>query len=116
MLHSAGSCRQRSTNVPIGGQVQLTRRQMIIGSTMLVLTGCAKRVQPKASEGRTAVGGGTVGWRRFGDGPKTPLILIHGGPGFPSDYLEPFAALGDERPVYMWDQLGCGRAGQHTAS
>jgi proline iminopeptidase len=51
-----------------------------------------------------------VTWRRFGDGPKTPLLLIHGGPGFPSDYLEPLASLGDERPVYVWDQLGCGRS------
>jgi proline iminopeptidase len=24
--------------------------------------------------------------------------------------LEPFAALGDERPVYVWDQLDCGRS------
>ena len=49
-------------------------------------------------------------WRRFGDGPKTPLLLVHGGPGFPSDYLEPLADLGNERPVYVWDQLGCGRS------
>jgi proline iminopeptidase len=49
-------------------------------------------------------------WRQLGDGPKTPLILIHGGPGFPSDYLEPFAALGDERLVYVWDQLDSGRS------
>lgn len=88
----------------------MTRRQMMVGSTMLALSGFAKRVQPQAREGRIAVRGGTITWRRFGDGPKTPLILIHGGPGFPSDYLEPFAALGDERPVYVWDQLGCGRS------
>ena len=36
--------------------------------------------------------------------------MIHGGPGFPSDYMEGFGALGDERPVFMWDQLGCGRS------
>src|SRR6476620_2568428 len=83
---------------------------MVIGSAMLVLSSCAKRVQPKASAGHIDVPGGMVAWRRFGDGPKTPLILIHGGPGFPSDYLEPLGALGDERPVYVWDQLGCGRS------
>src|SRR5262245_23333968 len=83
---------------------------MMVGSTMLALSGWARRVQATTGEGRIAVPGGTVAWRRFGDGPKTPLILIHGGPGFPSDYLEPFAALGDERPVYVWDQLGCGRS------
>lgn len=90
--------------------MQLTRRQMILGSAMAALSACAKPSPPKASEGRIAVPGGMVVWRRFGDGPKTPLILIHGGPGFPSDYLQPFDALGDERPVYVWDQLGCGRS------
>ena len=90
--------------------MKLTRRELILGSAMTVLSGCAKPSLAKASEGRIAVPGGTVVWRRFGDGPKTPLLLIHGGPGFPSDYLQPFDALGDERPVYVWDQLGCGRS------
>jgi proline iminopeptidase len=44
------------------------------------------------------------------------LILIHGGPGFPSDYLQPFEALGNERPVYVWDQLGCGRSDRPTGT
>jgi proline iminopeptidase len=86
--------------------VQLTRREMIVGSTLVALSACATKSPPKVSEGRITVPGGSVVWRRFGDGPKTPLILIHGGPGFPSDYLEPFDVLGDERPVYVWDQLG----------
>ena len=94
--------------------MQLTRRQMILGSTGAVLAACAKPVVLNAAEGRVAVPGGTVVWRRFGNGAKTPLILIHGGPGFPSDYLEPFAALGDVRPVYLWDQLGCGRSDRPT--
>jgi proline iminopeptidase len=63
-----------------------------------------------AREGRIAVPGGNVAWRRFGGGPKTPLLVVHGGPGAPSDYLEPLSALGDERSVYLWDQLGCGRS------
>jgi proline iminopeptidase len=90
--------------------VQLTRREMILSSVTAALSACAKPAPPKAGEGRISVLGGNVVWRRFGDGSKTPLILIHGGPGFPSDYLEPLGALGDERPVYVWDQLGCGRS------
>ncbi len=89
--------------------MRLTRRAMLVGSTMAALSACAPDTR-RASEGRITVRGGSVVWRRFGDGPKPPLILIHGGPGFPSDYLEPFATLGDERPVYVWDQLGCGRS------
>ncbi|NLV28155.1 MAG: proline iminopeptidase-family hydrolase [Methanomicrobiales archaeon] len=40
--------------------------------------------------------------------PKTPLLIIHGGPGFPHDYLLPLKALSSERPVIWYDQLGCG--------
>lgn len=39
-----------------------------------------------------------------------PLLVLHGGPGFPHDYLEPLEALADERPVIFYDQLGCGRS------
>src|SRR5215472_5657316 len=41
---------------------------------------------------------------------RTPLLLLHGGPGTPHDYLEPFEALVTERPVVFYDQLGCGRS------
>lgn len=40
----------------------------------------------------------------------TPLIALHGGPGFPSYYLEPLTALAVERPVILLDQLCCGRS------
>lgn len=43
-----------------------------------------------------------------GDG--VPLVGLHGGPGFPSYYLEPLAALATDRPVILFDQLGCGRS------
>jgi len=50
-------------------------------------------------------------WTRvIGAGPRTPLLLLHGGPGAGHDYLEPLAALADERPVVFYDQLGCGRS------
>jgi proline iminopeptidase len=89
---------------------------MMIGSAMLAMSARVGGAPQKPAEGRIAVPGGTVTWRRFGDGPKTPLLLIHGGPGFPSDYLEPLSALGDERPVYVWDQLGCGRSDRPTGA
>jgi len=61
-------------------------------------------------EGRIAVEGGEVWYRIVGYGDATPLLLLHGGPGAPSYYLEMLAALGDERPVVFYDQLGAGRA------
>lgn len=93
--------------------MRITRRAMIIGSALATLAACAPRAsQPR--EGRIPVRGGNVAWRRFGGGSRLPLLAIHGGPGAPSDYLEPLAALGDERPVFLWDQLGCGRSGRPT--
>lgn len=49
-------------------------------------------------------------YRRCGSGPGLPLLTLHGGPGAGHDYLEPLEALGDEREVTFYDQLGCGRS------
>jgi proline iminopeptidase len=62
------------------------------------------------ADGRLDVPGGRVFWRRFGNGGGIPLLVIHGGPGLTSGYLEPLAALSDTRPVFTWDQLDCGRS------
>ena len=56
------------------------------------------------------VPGGRVWTGTYGGGPATPLLLLHGGPGMPSHYLEPLGALADERAVVLYDQLGCGRS------
>src|SRR5258708_17812311 len=44
-------------------------------------------------EGYVNVTGGKVWYEIFGDGEATPLIVLHGGPGFPHDYLEPRLAF-----------------------
>ncbi len=61
-------------------------------------------------EGYVAVTGGNVWYRIFGAGHGIPLLALHGGPGLGSSYLEPLAALTDERPVILYDQLGGGRS------
>jgi len=38
-----------------------------------------------------------------------PLLVCHGGPGVPSDYLFPLVAQ-LHRPLIFFDQLGCGRS------
>lgn len=63
-----------------------------------------------ATEGRVPVPGGDVWYRICGGGDAIPLLLLHGGPGFTSEYLDSLEALADERPVVRYDQLGCGRA------
>jgi proline-specific peptidase len=61
--------------------------------------------------GMIDVPGGRVWFRRLGAGGKLPLLVLHGGPGAASYYLEPFAErMSRSRPVVVWDQLGCGRS------
>lgn len=62
-------------------------------------------------EGYVDVTGGRVWFRIVGaESAGTPLLVLHGGPGATHDYLEPLAALADERPVIFYDQLGCGNS------
>lgn len=62
-------------------------------------------------EGYIPVSGGNIWYKIVGANRKNiPLLLLHGGPGAPHDYLEPFEALSDERPVIFYDQLGCGNS------
>ncbi|MFE5118083.1 proline iminopeptidase-family hydrolase [Streptomyces sp. NPDC056669] len=61
-------------------------------------------------EGKVSVPGGEVWYRRTGGG-GVPLLLVHGGPGYPSDPLfEAFEPLAGEREVIWYDQLGVGRS------
>jgi proline-specific peptidase len=62
-------------------------------------------------EGHVDVPGGRVWYTRLGGGEATPLLMLHGGPGGGHDYLAPLGeALAADRPVVMYDQLGCGRS------
>ena len=45
-----------------------------------------------------------------GGGRRGPLLVLHGGPGYPHDYLLTLEALATDRPVVFYDQLGCGRS------
>lgn len=80
---------------------------------LLYFYGCqSKSLSPK--EGYINVTGGKVWYKIVGSGDKTPLVLLHGGPGVPSYYLNPMTTLSAERPVIFFDQLGCGRSDRIT--
>lgn len=65
------------------------------------------------SAGYISVEGGRVWYKIVGAGkPGVPLLTLHGGPGYPHDYLEPLEQLADQRPVIFYDQLGCGQSDQ----
>lgn len=61
------------------------------------------------SEGYVDVGAGRVWYESMGKGPT--LLMLHGGPGAPSDYLIPLMVLADEGyRVVRYDQLGSWRS------
>jgi len=39
-----------------------------------------------------------------------PIIVLHGGPGFTHDYVDPMKDLAVNRPVIFYDQIGNGRS------
>lgn len=76
---------------------------------VLVLAACGDRgLAP--GEGYVEVEGGRVWYRIAGSGNETPLLLLHGGPGAPSYYLNPLEQVAADRPVIFYDQLGAGRS------
>lgn len=77
-----------------------------------LLMACAPAPQP--TEGFITVPGGRIYWARMGEGPGTPLLVIHGGPGSGSWGLKAWAELDDGRPVIRYDQLGSGKSDHPT--
>ncbi len=86
----------------------------LIGTTILLLVGACQPRGLSQGEGYVEVPGGRVWYRIVGSGTRTPVLVLHGGPGAPSYYLKPLAALADERPVVFYDQLGAGHSDQPT--
>jgi L-proline amide hydrolase len=62
------------------------------------------------SEGYVDFRGYRTWYRSVGDlaTGRTPLLALHGGPGSTHHYFGPLERLCDERPVVLYDQIGCG--------
>jgi L-proline amide hydrolase len=62
------------------------------------------------SEGYVDYRGCRTWYRVVGDlaSPAVPLLALHGGPGSTHHYFAPLEQLGGERPVVVYDQIGCG--------
>ncbi|EKN70103.1 peptidase [Neobacillus bataviensis LMG 21833] len=67
------------------------------------------------NEGYIEVTGGKVWYQLFDEnGGGTPVIILHGGPGSSSFSLQGLKALAKDRPVILYDQLGCGKSDRPT--
>jgi proline iminopeptidase len=77
-----------------------------------LLLAAAAQAAASEREGFVNVQGGPVWYHVAGDGSGRPLLMLHGGPGGTSCGFSLLAALGVERPLIRYDQLGTGRSGR----
>jgi proline iminopeptidase len=64
-------------------------------------------------EGYVAVPGGEIWYQIYTNNEsenKIPIIMLHGGPGTPHNYLLNLSELSNYRTVVFYDQLGCGQS------
>ena len=87
------------------------RNSFAILAFACLTTACA---DGPVDEGFVSVDGGRIWYAKMGNGSGTPLIVVHGGPGSGSCGLRVWEALGDERVVVRYDQLGAGKADHPT--
>lgn len=66
------------------------------------------------NEGFIKVPGGRVWYKIVGRKKAIPLIVLHGGTGYPHDYLQPLEDLSNSRQIVFYDQLGCGNSDKPT--
>jgi proline-specific peptidase len=93
-------------------------RILVLLIATVFLGSCTKKPEPyrplPVGEGRLAVHGGSIWYKVSGTGKGTPVVLLHGGPGFGSYFLKPFEELGNDRQVVRYDQLGSGKSDKIT--
>jgi proline iminopeptidase len=87
-------------------------------SFLALLLGCQNKTEETMHQlgqftdvGFIEVTGGKIWYKIVGKAqPGIPLLVLHGGPGVPHNYLRSLDALANERPVIYYDQLGCGNS------
>jgi len=89
---------------------------MRIIAIVLILTACASAPKLVQGPANLETPFGTLWYDVVGDGPGTPAILLHGGPGVNSYYMNPMRSLGADRPIIFYDQIGSGRSRSTTDS
>jgi len=85
-----------------------------LGLIVVIVFSCQPKDNLQTGEGYINVRGGKMWYQVCGEGNEIPIVMLHGGPGSPSYYLNPLLALSNDRPVIVYDQLGCGRSDRIT--
>src|SRR5438034_11600608 len=57
---------------------------------------------------------GRTWFRVTGKRGRAPVLCLHGGPGSTHNYFAPLERLAPERPVVLYDQIGCGSSDRPT--
>ena len=83
---------------------------IIMGIILLAMNGCHSVSPLEEGTGYLETSQVKVWYRIVGKSTQIPLLVLHGGPGVSSDYLRPMDALGKDRKVIYYDQLGSGRS------
>ena len=93
---------------------------LVIFTLSITVFACSKSSNEKSenpvlknSEGFIPVKGGNIWYGIMGNGDKTPLLCLHGGPGGTHRSYFNLSETAKERPVIMFDQLGTGRSDHH---
>ena len=67
---------------------------IMMGAMLILFMSCDNQNEIKNGEGFVNVKGGKIWYRVTGQGTQTPILMLHGGPGTPSYYLNPLSPLG----------------------
>lgn len=86
---------------------------IFISILILTILSCTtNELQPR--QGYFNMPDGKIWYEIYDSGNKTPLLLIHGGPGGHSCRMSSIKQLSDDRPIILYDQLGSGRSEMTT--
>jgi proline iminopeptidase len=82
---------------------------------LFIVTGFNSQTSAQARQGYVQVKGGRIWYKIVGSGKGTPLLVLHGGPGSRScGDVAGYCALGNDRTVILYDQLGSGFSDRPT--
>ncbi|WP_189362176.1 proline iminopeptidase-family hydrolase [Algibacter mikhailovii] len=96
----------------------MTRTSIYYLLFILFISSCTFNSKPSnpflyQKQGLIAVKGGKIWYGIMGEGDKTPILCLHGGPGGTSRSYYNLSEISNKHPVIFFDQLGSGLSDHH---